>query len=193
MSALRDDEAPLSLHHWAVFVREHPDHKHIHYYIVFCNHRGTAFPDYLPVETDGTFVGAVTLREAYGRDPGDQFDGLSRVTNEAHVSDAFHLVVETDRSLRTGEKSAVYAEYQREREMLNRPMGTSGAMGQYGHGMTPTNGVVGGMGHHNTMTDYGHGMTPSNNVAGSGPMNHYGHTMNHYGHTTFRDMGTGMY
>jgi hypothetical protein len=87
----------------------------------------------------------------------------------------------------------VYAEYQREREMLNRPMGTSGAMGQYGHGMTPTNGVVGGMGHHNTMTDYGHGMTPSNNVAGSGPMNHYGHTMNHYGHTTFRDMGTGMY
>jgi hypothetical protein len=202
MSSLRDDEGPgslhhwrenpLSLHHWAILVRQGARHR---YYVVYCNHRGTAYPDYLALETDGYSTKVVTPQEAYGRDPGNQFDGFEEIDDDAHVIDAMNLVKEMDSALRTGKESPAYADYLIERKRLNSPMGTMGAMGQYGHGMTPTNGAVGGMGHHNTMADYGHGMTASNNVAGSmyrDTMNHYGHTMNHYGHATFRDMGAAM-
>jgi len=208
----------LSLHHWATLVRQHND---TNYYIVYCNHRNKSFPDYLAFErTKGDdSARVVSVITAYGRDVISNFHGMDNITDEMHISDAKRLVTEMDNYVRSGKgfPSGVYGKYLRDRYQKNMPGVGSHPMGQYGHGMSPGNGV---MGHHDTMGDYGsvdtgamgqygHGMTPGNGVMGHhdtmgnyGVVNtrsmgaygnmHSGRIANHYGHGTFSDMGTGM-
>ena len=189
---------PLSTHHWATPVRSDGN---THYFVVYCNHRHTALPDYLLIMVQrymGVFDATIVenTATAYGKPAEHLFAGMQRIMDPVHVADAQALAVEIARAM-SGEMSNQYSEYLEAR----RDLSIVNVQGhQYHHGMTPTNGAVGG--HHTGMHTMGHygAMTPSNGVMGDYTTgghsmdDHYGHTMGGYGHSarTFRDMGTGM-
>lgn len=189
--------AALNTHHWATPVRSTGT---THYFVVYCNHRHTALPDYLLIKVDeymNTFT-ATTLQDtfaAYGMSVEHLFEGMRRIMDPAHINDAKSLTVEIARAM-SGSMSERYSQYLAARRNLSN---VEIAGSQYHYGMTPTNGAVGGH-HTGTMGTYG-AITPSNgvmgdyNTGGHSMDDHYGHTVqSHSGHSTraFHDMGTGM-